>query len=795
MMKRSYIFLIAILLALPVSLKAQNKKKQPVDYVNPLIGTHNSRWMLFPGATMPFGMVKLSPDNQGQVWKGGYEYNIHSIGGFSHIHSWAMAGLLTMPVTGKLMTNPGDPQKPDSGFRSRFHHSTEVASPGYYAVTLDDYHIRAELTTTTHTGFERYTFPKADTARILFKLKFPAEYNFNVDWAAIRKVSNTEIVGFSKQKTFDGYSGLDNEYTVYFVAKFSKPFCSFGGWSGKRVLYHTYSIHGRGDVGAFLNYSTHKGEVIKVKTAISLVSIKQAELNLKKESGPFGWNFYATRKHARETWNKLLSSIKVQGGTKANKIKFYTNMYRSYCARTIWSDVNGKFVDPCEQIAKVKDPKSPVYGSDAFWNTFWNLNQLWELATPNIASNWVKSFLTIYDRGGWLPKGPTGIEYSGIMVASHEIDLINSAYQKGIRNFDVQKAYKAMKKMQTVPGRAYHCGGIVGDRQLKPYMKLGYVPYGPATRKFFFGDKDSGPVSNTLEYAFDDWNVAEMAKALGKKKDYQYFLKRAHNYLNVFNKKTDFIEPRKTNGDWIDAKSVYGDKISPESWLGTGFVEGNAWQYTWFYPQDMNGLVKLLGRKKFNDRLNKGFDESMKYNFNAPLDRYTKYPIDQGNETDMDLAYLFDFSGKPWLTQKWSREIMNRYYSITPEDGWLGDEDQGQMGAWFVMSAMGLFEVDGGGSIKPVYEIGSPIFPKITIRLDPRYYKGGKFVIEAQNVSNTNHYIQKAWLNGKPLKKTWIYHKQIVDGGILKLIMGPKPNKKWGSGRNDAPPSMSTVNQ
>jgi len=744
------------------------KLREPADWVDPILGTSQSRWMLYPGPSMPFGMVKLSPDNQRRQWKAGYEYLINNIAGFSHLHSWTMGGLLTMPTTGELKTTPGPEGDPDKGYRSRFSHSKEFASPGYYAVALDDYQIRAELTATTRAGLQRYTFPKAEEARILFDLETPTEYGYSVLDAKIAKVSDTEIEGYSKQQS--GRGAPYQQFTLHFVAQLSKPFESFGGWVGDEVKEDVKSISGKGDVGAFLSFSTREGEVIKLKTGISLVSIEQARLNLKAETAHFGWDFYAARVNARRTWNKLLGKIEVEGGSHEQKIKFYTNLYRSYCARTILSDINGKYVDMYEKVRQLKDPASPVYGCDAFWNTFWNLNQLWTLVTPDIANKWVLSLLEIYDRGGWLAKGPTGIEYSSIMVASHEIALIVSAYQKGIRNYDIAKAYEAIRHIQTEPGRAHEGGGYVGNRQLKSYKELGYVPV------------EKGPVSNTLEYAYDDWCVAQMAKSLGEKADYEHFINRAANYKNVFDPSVGYMRQRHSNGDWVKDFSPY---------TGRGFVEGNSWQYTWFVPQDVKGLIELLGKKEFNRRLNEGFVKSAKSNFNATGDRFAQFPINHGNQPNMQAAYLFNFSGAPWLTQKWAREIMKHYYGVGPINGYPGDEDQGQMGAWYVMSAMGLFEMDGGCAVRPTYEIGSPIFDKVTIHLDDRYYKGKIFVIEAKDNSEENIYVQSANLDGHPHNKPWFYHHQLADGGTLTLQMGPEPNKKWASSPKAAPPSMT----
>jgi alpha-1,2-mannosidase, putative len=751
---------------------ASAQEKQPVDYADPLLGTSESRWMLNPGATMPFGMVQLAPDNQGAVWKSGYEYTLNNIGGFSHIHSWTMAGLSVMPTVGALNTRRGPADGPTTGwttgYRSRIYKDTEKASPGYYAVTLMNGNIHTELTSTTRAGFFRFTFTDAEHAHILLDLDIPFENTAQILDAKITRVSDSEIEGYSKQKW------AWQEYIVHFVARFNRPMDGFGGWKDKDRLRDVQEVAGSGAMGAFADFNVQKGEVLLMQTGISLVSIEQARLNLTTEMDPFRWDFDAVRQNARNIWNALLSKIKVEGGTEEDKKKFYTNYYRSYVARTIWSDVNGKYVDVNEQVRQV-DPGTPVYGCDALWNTFWNLNQLWALVNPDITSSWVKSFLEIYKTGGWLPKGPAGIEYSGIMEASHEIALIVGAYQKGIRDFDVETAFKAMIHQQTTPGVKTPEGGFAGNKFFESYMKLGYVPH------------EEGQVSNTLEYAYDDWCVAQFAKALGKKKEYEQFMKRAGNYRNVFDTATKYIRMKHKDGSWVKEWDPY----CCTSFNGTGYLEGNAWQYSFFNPHDVQGILNLMGKDTFNNRLEQGFIKSTKFNFNAEADLYDRVPINHGNQPNMQAAWLFNYSGKPWLTQHYTREIMKRYYGSTPLHGWLGDEDEGQMGAWFVMSAMGLFQTNGGASEKPFYEIGSPIFPKITIELDPKYYPGKTFTIEARNVSDTNRYIQSATLDGKPLNKPWFYHSELVDGGSLVLEMGPEPNMNWGSKPGDAPPSMS----
>ncbi len=759
-------------------------QKQATDYVDPMIGSHDSRWILFPGPTRPFGMVKLSPDNQDLGWKAGYEYDIDNIAGFSHIHSWTMAGIRTMPTVGELKINEGSEKHPERGYRSRFSHDNEHAETGYYSVVLDDYDVTAEMTTTKRAGFQRYTFPKSKEARILVDLLIPSEYGYEISYTEITKVSDTEIQGISYQQSLR--KANYNEYVLHFVMRFDKPFKSLNGWVKEEILTDVDKVSsgfGHKDVGVFLAYETEKGEQIQVQTGISLVSVEQARLNLETEMNPFNWNFDAVVKDSKKEWNTLLSSIEIEDTREELKTKFYTNLYRVYAGRTTWSDVNGKYMDMYEKEQQLSDPNMPLYGSDGFWISFWNLNQVWSLATPEIANNWVKSMLEIYDKGGWLPKGPTGIEYSAIMVASHQISLLTNAYHKGIRNYDAEKLYEAISKIQTEPGKPHEAGGYVGNRHLKSYMEKGYVP-----------DK-VGPVSNTLAYAYDDWTVAQMAKALGKEKDYKHYTKRAFNYKNVFDPSVGYMRRKHEDGTWVDNFKVYGDV----TWLGSGYVEGNAWQYTFFVPHDVNGLIDLVGKDEFNKRLNDGFETSAPHKFNSEhlgsnsLDGMGVLPINHGNQPNMQAAYLFNYSGKPWLTQKWANEIMDNYYGDDPIGGWKGDEDQGQMGAWYVMSSMGLFQMDGGASVSPIYEIGSPQFEKVTINLDPKYYKGGTFIIEAKNVSAKNSYIQSASLNGKPLSKTWFYHNELINGGSLVLEMGSEPNKIWGANAADAPPSMSTV--
>ena len=686
------------------------EQRRPVDYVDPMLGTADSRWMLTPGPTMPFGMVNLSPDTQDGGWKSGHDYRSTSISGFSHIHSWVMGGLLTMPVNGPLQIAPGSEREPDKGYRSRYSHDTEEAEPGYYAVTLSDYGIRAELTATKRTGFQRYTFPESKDSRILFDLAIPTEYRYSMQDAEVRRISDTEIVGSSTQSDNGIHCRLQNDYTVHFVARFSKPFTHFGGWkSGGEVIHDQDRIRGKEDLGVFVEFSTERDEVVLLKTGISLVSIDQARLNLEKEQGAFGWDFDACRKAASNTWNDLLTRIEVEG-SRENTIKFYTNLYRAYCARADFSDVNGKYVDMYEKVQQMDDPSNGVYGCDALWNTFWNINQVWNLITPGIMNKWVNSFLEIYDRGGWLPKGPTGIEYSGIMVASHQVPMIVSAYQHGIRDYDVKKVFEAVKHQQMEPGRMHEAGGYVGNRNLKEYKELGYVPI-----EVGHMPSEEAPTSDTMEYAYDDWCVAQLAKALGKEEDYRYFLTRAGNYKNVLDPESKFARPRRADGSWLTPF----DPLKGSGW----YAEGTSWQFTWFAPHDVRGVVDFLGEDLFVKRLEHGFQQAASRAY-----AHSQY-VNLGNQPNMQAPWLFNHAGRPWRTQYYTRQILDKYFGLGPLNGYPGDEDQGQMGGWFVMTSMGLFQMDGGCRVRPVYEISTPLFDRVVIHLDKDYYKGDKLIL------------------------------------------------------------------
>ncbi|WP_205942678.1 GH92 family glycosyl hydrolase [Pedobacter psychroterrae] len=733
------------------------QKKEPIDYVDPFIGTSNSRWMLFPGPTMPNGMVKLSPDNQGNVWQGGYEYSVGSIHGFSHLHGWTMAGLLTMPTNGDLALKPGSPDEPfkgaNAGYHSRYRPDGQKASPGYYAVDLIDSHIKAELTATERTGVQRYSLPNDSSNRIMIQLNIPAEYAYELKDARITKVSNTEIRGYAKS-----YSGWFNEYTLYFVMQFSTPFKDFKGYMDQKELPEGKEISGSKDIGAYVTYPTSKEEQVLIRTGISFVSLDQAALNLKTELKDFDWDFDALVKYNREVWNNLLKTIEVEGDSETDKVKFYTNLYRCFTGKMIMSDVNGKYTDAVENVQQLPAHRKAMIGGDAYWNTFWNLNLLWTLSSPETVVQMVGTQLEMYEKTGWLSKGPTGIEYSGIMEGSHEMALMTSAYLKGIMKDDADIAYAAMKKNVEVEPQPVG-GGHPGNPQIAEYAKNGYVPV------------EKGAASKTLDYAFDDWCVAQMSKIVHKKKEYDFFLKRSQNWKNAFDLKLKYVVPRKAAGSFINNFDLFSVKH---------FVEGNSWQYSLYVPHDIPGLVKFTGPGLFMSRLETGFKKSEQHKFAAhaldrTMEQSAEYYINHGNEVNMQAAYLFNYAGKPHLTQYYTRKILDTFYDDSPYVGWNGDEDEGQMGAWFVMSSLGLFEMNGGTSPDLRLDITSPLFKYAKIKLDNKFYPGKEFIIEAHNNSSRNIYIKSASLNGHVLKENKISFTDVIKGGKLELHMTDKP--------------------
>lgn len=749
-------------------------KISTVDFVNPFIGT-DEHGHTFPGAALPGGMVQLSPDTgiKGWDWCSGYHYSDSSIMGFSHLHRSGMGAgdwgdILLMPTTGKLKVVPGDKENPDEGYRSRFTHQEEEASPGYYAVNLKDYGIKAELTVSERAGFHKYTFPKSEVSHILIDMEHGIR-DYCTD-AQIKIVNNMEIVGHRAS------TGFVKNKNVYFCAKFSKPFISSGTWSKANIKPGSREESGR-YIGAFVDYITSENESVEVKVGISYTSIAQARLNLDKEI--LNRSFEQVKENARKKWNKALSKIEVQMNkdnddvyNKQKRVTFYSALYHSLLFPATYSDVDGKYMGLDNEVHMAKDF---TYRSDfSLWDTYRAEMPLLCLVEPERNKDAINTMIAQYEQGGWMPTPQQfGNSYTNDMIGDHPVDVILDAYQKGIRDFNVEKAYEAVKKnaMETPPAN-HRSKGRIG---LNYYLKYGYVPF----------DKVRESVSRTLEYAYNDWCAAQLAKALGKNSDYEMFIKRASNFKNIIDSSTGFARPKDSNGEWIEP-------FNPR-FIGDGnnrhFTEANSWQYTWFVPHDVQGLINMEGgRERFVEKLDSLFTISSDIPASGVSDvtgMIGQYA--HGNEPSHHTSYLYDYAGTPWKTQNMVRNIMDDLYSASPT-GLCGNEDMGQMSAWYVLSAIGFYPVAPGQNI---YAIGSPEFSKVTIHLDEAYNNAGEFIIEAINNSKENKYIQSATLNGKPLNKPWFNHAEIKNGGTLIFRMGAEPNKNWGSKPEDAPPSMT----
>lgn len=768
----------------------QNQRARPVDLVYPLIDAANSRWFFFNSASRPFGLVNLSPDNATDAdWNAGYRYNLDSIKCFSHLHGWQLSGVPVLPTTGDFKGHLGSGQ-----YGSKYSHDNEIIKVGYHKVFLDAYQITAELSSTTRVGFHKYTFPKSAQSHILFDLSTflgPSD----TDEGSIKKVNNKEIEGYAIMgKT----ARRPKTLTVYFVAQFDEPFESVKGWrKGKLEELVNDQIEGE-RIGGYVSFATQTGEVRKMKVGISYVSKEQARININSELPH--WDFEQCVSDSQVEWNSWLSRIEIEGGTDLEQRRFYTDLWHALLGRRIISDFNGKYIDntgPSSRIGQIPldnngKPKFNHYNSDSFWGAQWTLNSLWHLVYPEVSEEFINSMLLMYDDGGIIPRGPAGGNYTYVMTGASSTPFIVSAYLKGIRGFDIDKAYEGMRKNHFPGGLMSKAGYEHNTFQgggIEHYIEKGYIPYPMSTRRYGYHQDGS---AQTLENAYQDFTLAQIAKKLGKTEDYELFSKRAGNYKNIWNPNIGWMWNRTLDGNWQEPVDIL--------LYNNGWVEGNAAQYTWWVPHDIKGLQLLMGgRVPFTNKLNESFEKASEHDFASGkshdkelLKELRRVYINYGNQPSIHTAFLFNFSGSPWLTQYWTRQVVNKMYSgISTDYGYSGDEDQGLMGSLAVLMKSGLFSTNGGTSEDPYYEISSPIFSKITFKLNPKYYSGGTFTIEAKNNKSNNYYIQSAQINGKALDRPWILHKTVINGGKLTLDMGKKPNKQWGSEPDQAPPSMT----
>lgn len=755
-------------------LSIENNTNQAVDYVNPFIDTHNSRWFYFSSASRPFGMVNLSPDTwiKGS-WNSGYLYDSLHVRCFSHIHAWQMSGIPVMPTVGKFKGHLGM-----ESYKSAFSHDDEKASPGYHSIYLKDYNIHAELTSTTRVGFHKYTYPENSDKYVIFDVGAYLGHS-TMDSAMVTKINEYEIAGYS---IMSATHRRPKPTHVYFVAQFDQPISTFGTWQKSELQEgEVEQIYGE-EVGAFVKFGKQQSNSLKMKVAISYTSIEQARLNMHTELAH--WDFDKVVSESEDEWNSYLGRIKVKGGTEQQKIKFYTDLWHSLLGRRIVSDVDGKYCDMTGTetiIRQVKLDKNGVpvhnqYNFDALWGSQWTLNVLWSTVYPEVMNEFCNSMVEMYKYGGLIPRGPSGGNYTYVMIGDPASSFFATAYNKGIRKFDYEKAYEGLYKNAFVGGirdrAGYEHNGNPQGGGIKYYLERGYVPEDIEGEG---GHKNGAAM--TLEYSYQDWCLGQFALGLGKKEDYDLFNQRSGNYKNLWNSKTQFIHPKNIDGTWIEDFAPIGKGFNTK-----GFVESNSAIYSNFVPHDLEGLIKLFGgQERYTKYVDSCFIKAKPNKFITDHGKHAESWVDYENQPSCQMAHLFNHSGSPWLSQKWVREVKESTFSDTsPYGGYNGDEDQGQMGALGVLMAIGLFQMDGGSSINSAYDITSPIFDEIEISLNPEYYSGKKFVIKTKNNSSKNVYIQSAKLNGNKLEGCFLNHNEFIKGGKLELILDDLPNKNWG---------------
>ena len=719
-------FCLAVLGLFACSKESGNGEKKFTSYVNTFDGT-DGPGNTYPGAVVPFGMVQLSPDNGLPGWDriAGYFWQDSTIAGFSHTHlsgtgAGDMYDLLIMPINSRFTES----LTPDGDYRpySKFTHERETASPGYYKVDLLSSGITAELTTTKRVGFHRYTFPKDTASKIILDLGYKLNWDNPYDTKIIVENDFT-ISGYRKS------NGWAKDQQIYFTIQFSKTFDYFelqqsGEPSENREV--------RGTKTKFVaHFPTREKEQILLKVALSYSSIEEAKRNMIAELP--NWDFDATRQQADEEWNKALSKIEIEGSEEEKEL-FYTNLYHVYLTPSLLSDVDGRYIgaDRKEYIAVGFDR----YDTFSLWDTYRAAHPLYTILCPDKVTDFVQSFLSHYDETGLLPVWSLAGNESNMMIGYHAVPVIVDAYFKGIE-MDVEKAYLACKESAMESGR-----------QIPEYMQLGYVPAQ--------AEGENWSVSKTLEYAFDDWCIAQFAKALNKQSDYKYFLKRGENWKHLYDSKSTFFRPK-------DAKGQFLAPFDSKAYTNY-FCESNAWQYFWYVPQDIPEFIKTVGEKRFAAKLDSMFIYYTEKDDDLPI--FSTGMIGQyahGNEPSHHVAYLYNYIGKPKKTQKMVRRIINTQYSTKP-DGYCGNEDCGQMSAWLVFSSLGMYPVNPANG---VYDLTSPSVDRAVIHLP----NGKTFTVSTENQGKMNYCIKKVLLNGVEYNKSAITHHHLMKGGELHFVL------------------------
>ena len=738
-----------------------------VQYVKPIVGTQRMGHT-FPGATVPFGMVQLSPgtDTVGYEKNGkydpdvykycaGYQYDDKSIVGFSHTHFSGtghsdLGDFLVMPTVGALMLNPGIANKPRSGYRSAFSHQNEIGEANYYKVKLDDYNITAEMTTSTRVGFHQYTFPKSDKAHIIVDL-MSGIYNYpdkNV-WTYLRVLNDTMAVGYRQT------SGWAKNRTLYFAIRFSKPFSSYGNtnYTKKEVYRGFWGKFSQGDnfpevagkqIRAYFDFATAEGEKIKVKFALSPASMDGAMKNMQLEIP--GWDFDKVKADGRQVWEKELEKITIKTKSVADKQNFYTSLYHTMINPTIYMDADGSYRGLDQNNHKADGFTN--YTTFSLWDTHRALHPLFNIIEPERNADMVKSMMAHFNQSpeNMLPIWSNSANENWCMSGYHSVSVIADAIVKGNVSFDANKALDAC--VTTARRRGYEGIGY--------YIDKNYIP----------DEKNGNSVSSTLEYAYDDWCIAQAAKKLNRSDLYQEFIKRSQNFNNVFDAKSGFMRPRLEDG-------TFRIKFDPLSTINEGFIEGNAWNYTLYVPHDPNKLIQLLGGdKRFITYLDSLFTMNLPDKYFAETEDITRDGIIgnyvHGNEPSHHVAYLYNWTSQSWKTQERVRMILPRMYKPTP-DGLGGNDDTGQMSAWYIFSTIGFYPVAPGND---QYSLGSPSFDGATLQVG----NGKTFTVDVKNQGPKNVYVQKVTLNGKPLNHSYITHADIMNGGELVFYMSKSPS-------------------
>ena len=746
----------ATLLALqrPMNGAVKNKPDGPwlVDYVRPFVGTQGEG-NTYPGAAAPFGMVQLSPDTDMELWEtaSGYEYSDSSIIGFSltHLNGTGIPDLgdfLFMPAVGTPKFIPGSKAHPDSGYRSPYSHDDEYASPGYYRVKLLNSGVVVELAAAERSGIIQLTYPETDSAFVLVDLAHVLRWN--VVWSNVRVENDSTITGFHV------VNGWAKERYLYFAACFSRPFDRYGIMKdGSPVIYNTYRFRSRMEatgknIQFYAQYKTRSSEVIMVKVGISAVSTANAMKNLEAEIPD--WDFQQVWLKTRDAWNHELSRIDIEG-SREDKETFYTSMYHAFLAPTIYEDVTGEYRGLDQNIHEARDFTN--YAIFSLWDTYRATHPLFTLIQSKRDADMINSMLAHYDQSveHLLPVWSLQGNETWCMIGYHSIPVIVDAYLNGVKGFDPLRAYDAMRTTAMNPNYD----------NVATYAQLGWVPF----------DKENESVSKTLEYAYDDYCIAQMAKSLGKVSDYDYFMKRAGAYRNIFDASFDLMRGRDSQGRWRTP-------FEPHRYVqGGDITEGTSWQYTWYVPHDVQGLIALFGgNERFTEKLDSLFlvtaDKSQ--GVDDILGRIGEYW--HGNEPSHHIIFLYCYAGQPWKTQKLVHEIMKTQYGNKP-NSLCGNDDCGQMSAWYIFNAMGFYPVCPGSKC---YVIGSPTVPKAVMHLS----NGREFTMIAENLSDQNIYIQSVRLNGKSWDKPYLPYDELKNGGTIEFTMGPQPNKDWGRDSN-----------